>query len=128
MIETCDGHAGHQKISENSVVDRDDFLRRNSFVVVCIGAGELCSVELCQRGIVDDRQERGQNLLADFLGEGLALAFVTLAMAFQAMPENLVEKHSGRAARKHRRAHVRLGGGSGAQRLQIRSDSIDLGV
>ena len=61
-----------------------------------------------QGRVEGDRQEIRQNLLADFLREGLAFAFIFLSVAFDAMAEDLVEENARRAAGKNGGADKRL--------------------
>ena len=46
------------------------------------------------RRVEDHRKKRRQHRLADALGEGLAFGFVLLAVAFDAMAENLVKENA----------------------------------
>ena len=92
-----------------------------------VGTGQFHTVQFFHRGIVHDGEKRGQHLLSDFFREGLAFAFVALAMAFEPMSENFVEEHGGGAPGKHRRSSIRLGGRRGAQGFQVGRNFIDLG-
>ncbi len=65
-------------------------------------------------GIEVDGEEAGQDGLADHLLEGLAFGFTLLAMAFDAMTEDLVEEHGSSAAREDCGAGIRINDGRGA--------------
>ncbi len=78
-------------------------------------------------GIVGDAEKLGENFLANFFGEGLSLFFVALAMAFEAMAEDFVEKNGGSASAEKRGTVVRLGDGRLAEILQVFRHFIDFG-
>jgi len=62
-----------------------------------------------QRRVEDDAEEIRQNALADAVGKRLAFLQVGLAMAFDAVAEDLVKEDAGGAAGENRRADERVG-------------------
>src|SRR5881409_862468 len=83
----------HQKIFQNTFFDNTYFLCGNTIVVECIVAIQIDTADALQRRIVNYRTKIRQHRLIYFLGERLSFAFVFLPMAFDAMPEDLVEEH-----------------------------------
>src|SRR5215475_4366740 len=106
--EILDGHSRHQEVFEDAVLDYVHVLGGGAFVVIVIGAGEFHSSDLVTGRIVNHAEKFWQNLLADFLGEGLALFFVALAVAFEAVAEDFVEEYGRVAAAEQRGAVVRF--------------------
>jgi len=96
--EVFDGHAGHQETFENAVLNHIHALRRCAFVIERIGAGEFHTADFLNRRVVGNTQEFWQHFLPDFLREGLALFFIFLAMAFQAVAQHFVKENCGGAA------------------------------
>jgi len=66
--------------------------RRDAFIIVFVISRRSSWPSLGIVAVVNDAEERRQNRLADFLGEGLPFRHVFLAVAFGAMTENLMKK------------------------------------
>ncbi len=126
--EVLDGHARHQEIFKNAVLDDFDTGRGHALVVVFIPSAEVEAVELALRGIVDHTEKVGQNWLADFLGESLAFLLAALAVAFEAMSEHFVKEDGGGAPGEQGWSGERLGHRSFTQGLQIACHFLDAGA
>src|SRR5689334_982611 len=77
--------------------------------------------------IVHHAEKFWQNFLADFLGESLAFFFVALAVAFQAVAQDFVEKHGGGAAAEKSGAVVGFGHRSFAEIAEVGGHFFDFG-
>ena len=109
MVETIDWRARHQEVLQNAVVDRNDGPGEHAFVIVFVVAVEIDASDALQCGVEGDCEEIREDLFADFLSEGLTFGFVFLAMTFDAMTEDFVEKDAGRATGKNRGSHKGFG-------------------
>ena len=109
LFEALDGRARHQERLQNALVHRRDGTPLDAFIVVVVPAVQIDAADLAARGVEDHAEEIGQHLGADALGEGLAFAFVLLAVAFDAMAEDLVEEDAGGAPGEDRRTDEGLG-------------------
>jgi hypothetical protein len=103
LAETRNRRARHEERLQHAVFDGGRWPRLHSFVVVIVPAVKVLARRGVPRGIENHRQETGQHLGADALGEGLPLVFILLAVAFDAMAEDFVKEHARRAAGENRR-------------------------
>ena len=117
--EGFDGLAGHEEGVEDAVLDEVDAARGLALVVDGVVAGERVAVEGGEGGVVGDGEEGGEDGLAEELGEGLALLVAALALAFEAMAEDLVEEDGGGAAGEDGWAVEGLGDGRGAEGFEV---------
>ena len=101
--------------------------RLDAFVVVIVPAVEIDAADLAAGGVEDHAEEIGQHLGADALGERLAFAFVLLAVAFDAVAEDLVEEDAGGAAGEDRRSDEGLGLGGLEQFGNVVGHAVDGG-
>src|SRR5258706_11102752 len=58
-----------------------------------IGTSQSHAIQNVQCGIIRDTQEIGKHALIYFFRERLPFSFAALAMPFEAMPQNLMEKY-----------------------------------
>ena len=72
-----------------------------------------------QRRVIVDAQKIWKHTLVHFLGECLSFGFSALAVSFQPVPQDLVEKHSGRSPREQRGAIEWFGQWRGAECLEV---------
>src|SRR6185437_4578467 len=100
VIEAGDGRARHQEGFESALVDDGDRAGLDAFVIVFVPAVEIDAGDFAARGVEDDGEEIGEYLAVDALGEGLAFALILLAVAFDAVSEDLVEEDAGGASGK----------------------------
>ena len=98
MIEAFDGRTRHQERLQNSVFNRHHAPRRDSLVVVAIRTVQVDTLKSLQRGIEHHAEKRRQHGLSDFSRKRPRIVGVTLAIAFDAVAEDLVEEHARRAA------------------------------
>ena len=108
-----------RKVFSTPFLDQLDAARGLALVVEVVVAAERSALERGERRIVGDAEERGQDGLAEHLGEGLALLVSALALALEAVAEDLVEEDGRGASAENCRAAEGLGDWSHAQRLQI---------
>ena len=124
-IEAANGGTRHQERLQHAFVDHRDGPRFDALIVVVVPAVQIHRADFAARGIEDHREEVRQDFCADALGERLALAFVFLAVAFDAVSEDLVEEHARRASGKNRRTDKRLGFGRPQQRRDVFGHPVD---
>src|SRR5690606_15091426 len=117
--------ARHQEILEYAVLDDGDRSGLDAFVVIAIETAQELPIEVTDRRVVIDIDKVGEDLLADFLGEGLAFEFGLLAMAFDAVAEDFVKRHAGSAIHQNRRPDVRFGQRRLQQSVELADDAID---
>jgi hypothetical protein len=103
-----DRRAGHQEGLENSLFDQRNLARADAFVVEAVPAVQILAGRAVQRRVERHAEKFGQHAFADALGEGLAVGFVLLPVAFDAVAENFVEENAGRASAENGRADVGL--------------------
>src|SRR2546428_3456926 len=103
-IESLDRGARHEERLENSVIHGVDALPGNALVVIGVPAIQVDTLPLSQAGIEHHREKFRQHAGIEALGEGLAFAFILLAMALDPVPENLVEENTGGSAGENGRA------------------------
>src|SRR5260370_41707826 len=127
MFEPLDGHAGHQKLLEDSVADQLNPLTLRALFVVAVVAAQLHSLQRGKRGVVFHTQERRQHGLANHFGEGLALIIATLPLPFQTMANDFMKENGCRTARQKRWTVKRFYDRGLLQPLQILRDLLDLG-
>ncbi len=82
-------------------------------------AAEGGAVEGFEGGVVDDGHEGGQDGLVEELGEGLAFLVAALALAFEAVAEDLVKEDGGGAAAEDGGAVEGLGDGGDAEGFEV---------
>lgn len=127
VIEVLGRRARQQEPHELAVVDELGPARGDALVVVAVVPVEEHAVDAGDGGIVEDVDERGHHRGADLVGEGLALGLVLLAVALDAVAEDLVEVHRRGAALEHGGAGERIGDGGVAQGLELGDEAIDAG-
>jgi hypothetical protein len=98
-----------RKVFKHALVDGQHRLPFYAFVIVVVPAVQVDAVDFAARGVEHHGKEIGQHLGADALGKGLPFALVLLPMAFDPVPENLVEEDARCAPGEDRRPHERLG-------------------
>ena len=125
LRKALDGRARHQERPEHALVHGRDGARLHAFVVVVVPAVEIDAYGLAARGVEDHAEEAGQHIRADALGERLAFAFVLLAVAFDAVAEDLVEEDAGGAPGEDGRADERLGLGGLQQFGDVVGHAVD---
>src|SRR5215467_15997495 len=108
MIESLDRRARHEERFKSSVLHGDHALSGNSFVVKGIPAIQVSALPLSQSRIEHDRQKFRENAGAEAFSEGLAFAFIFLAMPLNPVPENLVEEDAGGSSGEDGRAEEGL--------------------
>ncbi len=108
MIHALNRRTRHQERFQNSVLHHRHGPGLDAFIVVRVVTVQIDAAKRFARRIEYHGQETRQNRRAHRLGESLSLAFVLLAMSFDAMAENLMEEYRGRASGKDGRANERL--------------------
>jgi hypothetical protein len=83
-----------EKRLQHTLVDDRHALRFHTLVVVEVVPHQLDVADFLYRRIELYAQEIGQDRLADAACERLPVVGIALAVAFDAMAENLVEKHA----------------------------------
>src|SRR5712692_4027332 len=108
MIKADQRRAGHLKIFQHAVINQDDAMGSHAFIVIFVISEQIGRSEFAHGGVVNNAQERRQNLLAHFFREGLAFRYVFLAMPFCAMAEYFMEEDRRRTAGQESWAYGRL--------------------
>ncbi len=108
LREPLDRRARHQERLEDTVLDQGHVGGRDAFVVVVVVAAKIDVAESGHCRVVAHGEKRGQDRLADLLGEGLTLLDVLLAVALDAVAEDLVEEDAAGPVAQDGRAGVGL--------------------
>src|SRR5262245_59880294 len=127
MRDAEDRRTRHQKGFQDAAVDQLDRAGYDAFVVVTIEAVEIDAADLPAGGIEDHAQKIGKHRAVDALGEGLAFILVLLAMAFDAVSEDLVEEDAGGAAGEDGGSDERIDDRSFEKAGEILGDAVDGG-
>src|SRR5205085_4812732 len=105
----------HQEILEDAFFYHTDFLSRDAIVIECIVTIQIDAADAICRRIVNHRDEIWKNRLIHFLRECLSFAFVLLAVPFDSMTEDFVEKYSARTPGQNGGSGVGFDDGSRTQ-------------
>src|SRR5215813_5765232 len=94
VFKPSHGRPRHQKVLENALFDNGDLLSGHTVIIELVITIEVDTLNALGRGVINDGNERWQYRLIHLFRKCLALTVTLLAMAFDAMAEDLVEKYA----------------------------------